>query len=103
VTLASLATELEARAWVAGPASVTVDDGSRIALTDDAKGVTITWTPGVLARNLTIDVDVRTRTGGSPALTMVEGVSGAPPAGNLAVTNGRAHFTLNGPAVARIQ
>ncbi|HTQ45705.1 MAG TPA: TIM-barrel domain-containing protein [Polyangiaceae bacterium] len=101
VTLASRATELQARAWAAGPASVTVDDGSRIALTDDAKGVTITWAPGVLARTLTIDVDVRDRTGGSPALTTVEGVSGAPPAGSIA--NGHAHVTLNGPAVARIR
>jgi hypothetical protein len=80
-----------------------VDDGSRIALTDDAKGVTVTWTPGVLARNLTIDVDVRSRTGGSPDLTTVEGVSGAPPTGSVTVTNGHANFTLNGPAVARIR
>jgi hypothetical protein len=101
VTLASRATELQARAWAGGPASVTVDDGSRIALTDDAKGVTITWAPGVLARTLTIDVDVRARTGGSPALTTVEGVSGAPPTGNIA--NGHAQVVLNGPAVARIR
>jgi hypothetical protein len=101
VTLASRATELQARAWAAGPASVRVDDGSRIDLTDDAKGVTITWTPGVLARNLTIDVDLRARTGGSPALTTVEGVSGAPPTGNIA--NGHARITLTGPAVARLR
>lgn len=101
VTLASRATQLEARAWVAGPASVTVDDGSRIALTDDATGVTIAWTPGVLARTLTIDVDLRARTGGSPALSTVEGVSGAPPAG--AVSNGHAQVTLSGAAVARVR
>ncbi|HEX8792168.1 MAG TPA: TIM-barrel domain-containing protein [Polyangiaceae bacterium] len=101
VTLASLATDLEARAWVAGPASVTVDDGSRIALTDDAMGVTIAWTPGVLARNLTIDVDLRARTGGPPALTTVEGVSGAPPSGKFA--NGHAQVTLTGRSVARVR
>ena len=102
VTLASQATELHARAWAAGPASVTVDDGSRIALTDDAKGVTVTWTPGVLARNLTIDVDVRPRTGGSPAVTTVEGVSGAPPT-HVVIADGHARFILNGLAVARIR
>lgn len=101
VTLASQATELQARAWAAGPASVTVDDGSRIAIADDASGVTVTWAPGVLARKLTIDVDVRTRTGGSPAVTTVEGVSGAPPTWKLA--GGHAVLVLTGPAVARIR
>lgn len=101
VTLASQATELQARSWVAGPASVTVDDGSRIALTDDAQGVTITWTPGVLARNLAIDVDLRARTGGPPGLTTVGGVSGAAPAGTVA--NGHARLTLTGASVARIR
>jgi hypothetical protein len=100
VTLASKATQLAARAWVAGPASVTVDDGSRIALADDASGVTIAWTPGVLARTLTIDVDLQARTGGPPALTAVQGVSGAPPTGS--VSNGHAVVTLTGPAVARV-
>jgi alpha-D-xyloside xylohydrolase len=101
VTLASSAAELQARAWAAGPASVTVDDGSRIAIADDAGGVTITWTPGVLARKLTIDVDVRERTGGSPAVTTVDGVSGAAPTWKLA--NGHAYVTLTGPSVARIR
>ncbi len=101
VTLATQAAELQARAWVAGPASVTVDDGSRIALTDDAKGVTIAWTPGVLARKLAIDIDLRARTGGPPALTTIEGISGAMPAGSI--SNGHARVTLTGPSVARVR
>ena len=71
VTLASRATEMLARAWAGGTSSVTLDDGSRIQVTDAASGVTVRWSPGKSARNLTLDLDTRTHAGG--AVTTVAG------------------------------
>ena len=81
VTLASRSSEIAARAWPSGPATVTLDDGSRIDVADAASGITVTWTPGGPAgdsvTNLTIDVDTRVRTGATAAVTTVTGASGA--------------------------
>jgi alpha-D-xyloside xylohydrolase len=74
VTLASMASEMTARAWASGSATVTLDDGSRIDVVDGATGITVTWAPGSSATNLTIDVD--TRTGASGAVTIVTSASG---------------------------
>jgi hypothetical protein len=76
VTLASRATEMTARAWPSGPASVTLDDGSRIDVGDGAGGITVTWTPLRTAVNLTIDVDTRVRTGTTGPVTSVTATSG---------------------------
>jgi alpha-D-xyloside xylohydrolase len=64
VTLASQAAEMQARAWANGASSVVLDDGAAIAVNDGADGVTVTWTQGASATNLTIDVDLRVRSGG---------------------------------------
>jgi alpha-glucosidase (family GH31 glycosyl hydrolase) len=77
VTLASRASELEARAWARGASSVVVDDGSEIDVADDASGVTVTWKPGSAARDLTVDVDTRARTGATGAASTVDTLSGA--------------------------
>jgi len=83
VTLASRATEMTARAWASGSATVTLDDGSRIDVADGAAGITVTWTPAAPSSptayspvNLTLDVDTRTRAGGSGPLTTVTSASG---------------------------
>jgi hypothetical protein len=77
VTLASQAADMRARAWPSGSASVALDDGGRLDVADDAGGVTVTWTPGASAVNLTADLDLRVRPGGA-ALTAVDTLSGAP-------------------------
>ena len=76
VTLASLGTEMRARAWPAGTASVVLDDASVIDVTDDAGGVTVSWESSGVVTNLTIDVDVRVRTGSSAPVTRVDTLSG---------------------------
>jgi alpha-D-xyloside xylohydrolase len=78
VTLASMATEMQARSWARGPSSVVLDDGAAIVVTDDATGITVAWTPGGSAQNLTIDVDVRERMGTGGAVGTVATLSGAP-------------------------
>jgi len=98
VTLASMAAEMTARAWPMGPPSrVQLDDEATIVVTDDPDGILVTWTPGASARNLTIDVDVRERTGSSgdvSAVTTLSGPALAAVAGQAAVT------TSTGPAWA---
>lgn len=76
VTLASMAKEMTARAWPSGPASVTLDDGSRIDVADTSAGITVTWTPLLTLANLTMDVDTRVRTGTSGPVTSVTSASG---------------------------
>ena len=76
VTLASMAKEMTARAWPSGPASVTLDGGSRIDMDDAASGITVTWTPLLTLSNLTLDVDTRVRTGTSGPVTTVTSASG---------------------------
>jgi alpha-glucosidase (family GH31 glycosyl hydrolase) len=73
VTLGSMAKEMTARAWPSGPASVTLDDGSRIDVADGSSGITVTWTPLLTLANLTLDVDTRVRTGTSGPVTSVSG------------------------------
>ena len=72
VTLASRATEMLARAWAGGAASVILDDGSQIHVTDGTSGVTVQWSPGRSARSLTLDLDTRTRSRGV-SVTRVDG------------------------------
>jgi alpha-glucosidase (family GH31 glycosyl hydrolase) len=116
VTLASRATELWARSWASGPASVTTDDGSTIGITDDATGVTVAWAPGTSAHNLTIDVDTRARTGAMGAVKTVESLSGAPlvamssaaevqasTGGAWAIVGGHAYVRIAGSGKARCQ
>jgi len=93
VTLASRAGEMQARAWAMGPSSVVLDDASRIDVTDDAQGVTVTWAPGATARQLTIDVDLRERTGSNGTPSTVETVSGTP-LGSGSVDAASGHATL---------
>jgi alpha-glucosidase (family GH31 glycosyl hydrolase) len=78
VTLAAHAHEIEARAWVRGPARVTLDEGSAIAVADDASGVTLSWSPAALT-TLTTDLDLRSRGGGSAAPTSLATLFGTPP------------------------
>jgi len=65
VTLASQVAEMQGRAWAMGASSVVLDDGAAIAVNDAADGVTVTWTQGASVTNLTLDVDLRVRTGTS--------------------------------------
>jgi len=119
VTLASRSAEIAARSWASGPASVTLDDGSRIDVADAASGITVTWTPGgpagASATNLTIDVDTRARLGGSGAVTTVVAASGGPIApvssqqavaqsagGAWAIVGGHAYVRLVGAGSALI-
>lgn len=98
VTLAQMASEMHARAWPMGASGpVILDDEATIAVTDDDHGVTVTWTPGQSARNLTIDVDVRERTGTSGPVSTVTTATGTP----LTPVEGQAAVTAStGPAWA---
>jgi alpha-D-xyloside xylohydrolase len=79
VTLASQAAEMRARAWAMGASSVVLDDGAAIAVDDGAGGVTVTWTEGSSATNLTIDLDLRVRSGpGGATIGSVDTLKGAP-------------------------
>ena len=117
VTLVSQAAEMRARAWPAGAASATLDDGARIDVADDAGGVTVTWTPGASASRLGIDLDLRVRPAGS-ALATVDTLSGPvlAPAGDPAgveaagapswaidAAAGHAHLRFVGPGSARVR
>jgi alpha-D-xyloside xylohydrolase len=76
VPLAAAKAEMRARAWPAGTSSVVLDDGSSIVIEDGSGGVTVTWESSGVVRNLTVDVDVRTRTGSSGPIEGVTTVSG---------------------------
>jgi alpha-glucosidase (family GH31 glycosyl hydrolase) len=78
VPLSSQAAELRARAWPAGTSNVVLDDGSSILVEDGPDGVTVTWESSGVVRNLTVDVDVRTRTGSTAPVGGVTTVTGAP-------------------------
>lgn len=78
VSLASRKTEMAARAWPSGTSSVVLDDGSAIVVQDGSAGVTVSWEPSGLVQNLTIDVDIRMKTGSSASIQGVSTVSGAP-------------------------
>jgi alpha-D-xyloside xylohydrolase len=68
VTLASQVAEMQGRAWAMGASSVVLDDGAAIAVSDAADGVTVTWTEGASVANLTLDVDLRVRSGSSGSI-----------------------------------
>ncbi len=76
VTLASRASEVLARAWAAGTSQIALDDGARIELSDGAQGVTVSWTAGSSAHDLTLDVDTRVRGSGGAAVTTAQGLGG---------------------------
>ncbi|MGD0524867.1 MAG: TIM-barrel domain-containing protein [Polyangiaceae bacterium] len=76
VTLASQAAEMQGRAWAMGASSVVLDDGAAIAVSDAADGVTVTWTAGASATNLTLDVDLRVRSGGASDSATVATLAG---------------------------
>jgi alpha-D-xyloside xylohydrolase len=78
VTLASQIAEMQGRAWAMGTSSVILDDGSAITVNDAASGITVGWTQGTSVANLTLDLDVRERTGASGPLSgAVDTLSGA--------------------------
>jgi alpha-D-xyloside xylohydrolase len=78
VTLASQIAEMQGRAWATGASSVILDDGSAITVNDAANGITVGWTQGTSVANLTLDLDVRERTGASGPLSgAVDTLSGA--------------------------
>ncbi len=77
VSLAQHATEIEAQAWVLGPSVQTMlDDGGTMTVADDGSAVTVTWAPGSVRTQLTIDLDLNAR--GASGLTRVATVAGAP-------------------------
>ena len=69
VTLASQVAEMQGRAWAMGASSVILDDGSAITVNDAGNGITVGWTQGTSVANLTLDLDVRERTGSSGSLS----------------------------------
>jgi alpha-glucosidase (family GH31 glycosyl hydrolase) len=79
VTLVSQVAEMQGRAWAMGASSVVLDDGAAIAVNDGPGGVTVTWTRGASVTNLTLDLDLRVRSGGSGAIpTTVDTLTGPP-------------------------
>jgi alpha-D-xyloside xylohydrolase len=80
VSLSAFAGQDAAASWVRGAASATCLDGSTIAVSDDASGVRVTWTPVGTGNALTMTVDLSQRTGTSSPLTSLVAVSGAVPA-----------------------
>src|SRR4029077_912882 len=73
VSVDALAGFAEALAWVSGNASASTYDGGQIAITDDASGVGITWTPKGPAKTITMTIDLAARTGKTARLTTVAG------------------------------
>jgi alpha-glucosidase (family GH31 glycosyl hydrolase) len=68
----------DAMAWVSGPASAQCLDGSQIAVTDVASGVTVSWSPTGTGQTLSMTVELSARLGGSTAPSQVVVVTGAP-------------------------
>jgi alpha-glucosidase (family GH31 glycosyl hydrolase) len=71
VSLAALAGQDAAAAWVRGAASATCLDGSVVSVTDDAQGVLVTWSPAGTGNTMTMTLDLSQRTGTTSALTTV--------------------------------
>ncbi|MGH7284756.1 MAG: TIM-barrel domain-containing protein, partial [Polyangiaceae bacterium] len=76
VSVDALSGFAEALAWVSGGASATTYDGGQIAITDDASGVGISWTPKGPATTLTMTIDLAARTGKIARLTTATGTDG---------------------------
>ena len=76
VSLSAMAGLDDASAWVSGNASATFLDGSTLAITDDASGVLVTWTPAGTGQTVFLTLGLSARTGKTTALSQVVTVTG---------------------------
>jgi alpha-D-xyloside xylohydrolase len=97
----------EASAWVSGNATASYLDGSTVAITDDATGVEVVWTPMGTGNVLTITLDLRARTGKTSALSTVTAASGGAlasvaSAADVASATGSAYYLSGDSAALRL-